>query len=116
MAFASSRVANGPIWTWSRVSLGSLRTITLYPRFFNAATKTSASSWRETAAICTIVGTAAGGAAGAAVCVPETAIDVEATAGDAFAVAGVPVDGVAAAEAGLDGGDEVATSESCETG
>jgi len=51
------------------------------------------------------------GASGAVVCVPEAADDVEATAVDAFA-GGVTVDGVAAADTGLDGADEVATSES----
>jgi hypothetical protein len=44
------------------------------------------------------------------------AAEVEPTVGNAFAAAGVNVDGVAAAGADFDGADEVATSESCNTG
>src|SRR5271170_1309700 len=95
MALASSRVAKGPICTWSRLSLGSLRTIALYPCFFRADTRTSASSWWDTAAIWTI--------AGAAACAPcASAVEDEAEA----AIAGVTVgdDAVAGVGLGLAGG------------
>ena len=56
MARASSRVAKGPIWMWRRLSFGSFRMTALYPRFLRAATRISASSWREMAATWTIDG------------------------------------------------------------
>ena len=64
MARASSRLAKGPICTWSRLSLGSLRTTALYPRFFKAPTRISASSGREMAATWTMEGVPAVAATG----------------------------------------------------
>ena len=90
MARASSRLAKGPIWTWRRLSFGSLRITTEYPRFFNADTRIAASSWREMAAICTMVEpvafaeTVAGAEAAAAVGAGRTAVNAGAGAGEAF--------------------------------